>query len=238
MEKIMSRILIVLTSHGQLGGTGRKTGFYWEELAAPYWAFRDAGHSVTIASITGGRGVDDPGSLKADPTQRPTAVQRFLADPSAMAALNDTAAIASATPANFDAVFLPGGHGTMWDLPTSDALAHIIGAVHAAGGVIGAVCHGPAGLVAAKRPDGQPLVKGVKIAAFTDAEEEAAGLTAEMPFLLETRLRALGASHQPAPNFTENAVRDGRLVTGQNPMSSDKVAKLFVEALQDTVAAA
>jgi putative intracellular protease/amidase len=152
--------------------------------------------------------------------------------------LQATLAIDGVDPADYDAVFLPGGHGVMWDTAVSSALARIISDVHAGGGIIGAVCHGPAGLVGATRPDGAPLVAGLRVAAFTDAEEAAAGLTDQMPFLLETRLRSLGALHQPAPNWAVNAVSDGRVVTGQNPMSSDRTARLFLEALRPQADAA
>jgi putative intracellular protease/amidase len=234
----MAKVLIVLTSHTQIGDTGRATGFYFDEMAAPYHALADAGHSVEIASIKGGVPPHDPASVKADPAARPAAVRRFLGDPAAMAKLADTPAIAAIDASAFDAVFLPGGHGTMYDFPFSAALAEVVGRIFDQGGVIGAVCHGPAGLVAARRGDGRPLVEGLRVNGFTDAEEEAAGLTAAMPFLLETRLRELGGLFHGAPNFTAHAVRDGQLVTGQNPMSAEEVARLMVEALAERAAKA
>ncbi|WP_324134771.1 type 1 glutamine amidotransferase domain-containing protein [Bosea sp. (in: a-proteobacteria)] len=229
----MAKVLIILTSHTQLGNTGRATGFYFDEMAAPYYALVDVGHDVDIASIKGGAAAHDPGSVKADPAERPAAVQRFLTDPAAMEKLSATHPIAAVDPARYDAVFLPGGHGTMYDFPTSEALAAVVGRVHDQGGVIAAVCHGPAGLVNAKRADGQPLVAGLRVNSFTDAEEAAVGLTDAMPFLLESRLKALGASFEGAANFTAKAVRDGRLITGQNPMSAEAVAGLLVEALAE-----
>jgi putative intracellular protease/amidase len=234
----MANILIVLTSHTELGDTGKPTGFYFEELATPYFALSDAGHDVHIASIQGGPGAHDPGSLKADEAARPASVRRFIKDAAAMAKLAATTAISDVNPADYHGIFLPGGHGTMYDFPQSEALGKAVGAIYDAGGVAGAVCHGPVGLVNAMRADGKPLVAGLKFSAFTDAEEEAAGLVSSMPFLLQTRLTELGGLFQGAPNFTEKAVRDGRLVTGQNPMSSEAVAALLVEALAETVAKA
>ncbi|MEM8850410.1 MAG: type 1 glutamine amidotransferase domain-containing protein [Pseudomonadota bacterium] len=229
----MARVLITLTSHDRLGDTGRQTGYYFDELAAPYWALRDAGHVVGLASITGGKPPLDPTSLADDPAERPAAVTRFLDDADAMADLSNTTAIADITAADWDAIFVPGGHGTMWDLPDSDALAKTISAIYAKGGVVGAVCHGPAGLVGATTEDGRPLVEGKTIATFTDAEEDAVDLAGVVPFALESRLRTLGAKIQGAPNFQANAVRDGRLVTGQNPASAEPIGKLLVEALAD-----
>jgi len=227
----MTKVLIVLTSHTRLGDTGKPTGFYFEELAAPYWAFTDAGHDVMIASVAGGPAAHDPASLKADIAERPAPVQRFLDDPTAMAKLAATQQVADVEPSAYDAVFLPGGHGTMWDLPGSDALARIVGTLFDAGKVVGAVCHGPAGLVSATRADGRPLVEGRRVNGFTDAEEEAVGLTAAMPFLLESRLRELGGHFEGGPNFKPYAVRDGNLVTGQNPASSALVAGHVLDAL-------
>ncbi len=229
----MAKIIFVLTSHTQLGDTGRKTGFYFDEMAAPYYALVDAGHQVEIASITGGMAEHDPASVKADPAERPAPVQRFLDDAQAMKKLGSTHPIDSVKAEDFDAVFLPGGHGTMYDFPNSQALAMLVGQVFDQGGIVAAVCHGPAGLVNAKRKDGHPIVEGLRINSFTDAEEAAVGLTDAVPFLLETQFKALGAKFEGGPNFTSYAVRDGQLVTGQNPMSAEAVAKLMVEALTD-----
>ncbi|WP_029029884.1 type 1 glutamine amidotransferase domain-containing protein [Salinarimonas rosea] len=234
----MARILIVLTSHATLGTTGKPTGFFYEELAAPYYAFVDAGHAVEIASIVGGAPPADPSSLDADEAKRPAAVRRLLADAAAMDALARTAPIDAIDPVAYDAVFLPGGHGTMWDFPQSAALARAVSAIYARAGVVGAVCHGPAGLVGATRPDGHPLVEGLRVNGFTDAEEAAVGLTDVVPFLLESRLVAQGARFEKAGAFEPFAVRDGRLVTGQNPMSSEPAAALMLEALAEARAAA
>lgn len=231
-------ILIVVTSHDTFGGTGRPTGFHWEELATPYWMFRDAGFEVELASIRAGVAPQDPGSFKDDPAARPASVQRFVEDTSAMSALRSTRAVTELDSANYAAVFLPGGHGTMWDLPTSDALARLLGEAFDRGAMIGAVCHGPAGLVAAKRADGQAIVHGLRVNAFTDAEERAIDADAIVPFLLESRLRELGARFEGGPNFQPYAVRDGNLVTGQNPQSALMVAQQMLAALQAPVTAA
>lgn len=227
----MARILIVLTSHTALGDTKRPTGFYFDEMATPYWALVDAGHEVEIASISGGAPVHDPGSVKDDPAERPAPVARFLDDTDAMAKLGATEPVADIDAARFDAVFLPGGHGTMWDFAQTDALGALVSDIWAQNGVVAAVCHGPAGLLGATKPDGRPLVDGLRVGGFTDAEEAAVGLTDVMPFLLETRLREQGGLFESAENFQPHAVADGRLVTGQNPASAGRVADLMLEAL-------
>ncbi len=229
----MANILIVLTSHAQMGNTGKKTGYYFDEMAAPYLVFADVGHNVDIASIEGGAPAYDPNSLNADPEKRPASVRRFMTDPSLMAKLSNTPALNAVDMKNYAAIFLAGGHGVMWDFATSDALAHAVSHVYNQGGVVGAVCHGSAGLINAKRVDGKPLVEGLRVNGFTDAEERAVKLEGVVPFLLETQLRNLGGKFESGPNFSDYAVRDGRLVTGQNPQSAYSVAKLFVEALAD-----
>lgn len=232
MARATGRILIVVTSHDTLGDTGRRTGFYYEELAAPYNAFTDAGYEVDIASIRGGEAPFDPTSLSSE-GGRPPAVDRFLNDRAAVDKIERTLPIDRVDAADYDAVFLPGGHGTMWDLPTNAALARLIEAAFRDGKVIGAVCHGVAGLLSARAPDGTPLVMGRRVNAFTDAEEEAVGLTEAVPFLLESRLRELGAAFEGGPNFQAYVIRDGNLVTGQNPQSSAVVAEEVLAALRD-----
>ena len=227
----MGHALIVLTSYTTLGETDRPTGFYFDEMATPYWALVDAGHEVTIASIRGGAAVHDPASVDADPAKRPAPVARFLADADAMEKLAATSAIDELAVDHFDAVFLPGGHGTMWDFADSEPLANLVGAAFDRGGVVAAVCHGPAGLVGARRADGRPLVEGLRVNAFTDAEEAAVGLTDTVPFALESRLRELGARFEGGPDFAAFAVRDDRLITGQNPASAELVARHLVDAL-------
>ncbi|MGG5808139.1 type 1 glutamine amidotransferase domain-containing protein [Falsiroseomonas sp. CW058] len=227
----MPKVLIVLTSHAALGTTGRRTGYHWEELAVPYWAFRDAGMEVLLSTLNGGSPVADPTSLAEDQADNPPAVRRFMADAAAMIAMRNTSPVGAHRSAALAGIFLPGGHGTMWDLPRSGQLANLVGAMFDAGKAVGAVCHGPAGLVAARRADGRPVVEGRRVNGFTDAEEEAVGLTDVMPFLLETRLRELGGRFEGSAPFTPHAVRDGNLVTGQNPMSSARVAELMLEAM-------
>ncbi|WP_127499983.1 type 1 glutamine amidotransferase domain-containing protein [Actinoplanes solisilvae] len=217
------KIAIVLSSHEQLGDTGRTTGYYVSEAAHPWVEFVDAGYQVELLSIAGGTPPRD-GEDQSDPAQR-----RFLAE-----AADDLAATRrpqDADPAGYDAVLLAGGHGTMWDFPGSAPLATLVRSVWEQGGVVGAVCHGPSGLVDVVLADGKPLVAGRAVAGFTNAEEAAVGLTDVVPFALETRLRELGADHRPAADWQPQVVRDGRLVTGQNPQSAPGVAKAMLEAL-------
>lgn len=235
MNKLPKRALIVLTSVGAFPAeagaqAGRKTGFYMDEMATPYWALRDSGAVVGIASIAGGEPPADPGSMGEEGNRKP-AVQRFLDDSAAMAALRDTIAIADVDPEAYDLIFLPGGHGTMWDFRQSDDLARIVGRMFDRNAIIGAVCHGPAGLIAAKAADGTPIVQGLRVNSFTDAEERAVELTDIVPFLVETSLRENGAIFEGTDNFASHAVRDGNLVTGQNPASVKAVAELLVTAL-------
>jgi putative intracellular protease/amidase len=224
------RILFVTTSHAAMGTSGTPTGVWFEELSTPYFALADAGAEVEIVSIAGGAVPIDPKSRKA-PGENAPSVERFLNTPEAMARIASTAAIASIDAGDYDAVFLPGGHGTMWDLPESVALASVVGEVFERGGAVAAVCHGAAGLVAAKLSDGRPLVAGRRVSAFTDSEERAAGLAGVVPFLLQTRLSELGARFEGGPDFQAFAVADGNLVTGQNPASSETVARLLIERL-------
>ena len=231
------RAIFIVTSHDRKGETDDPTGFYWEELATPYWALRDAGFEIDIASVTGGEPPADPGSAKVD--GRPSSVQRFMDDPSAMAALKLSHPVSAIDGSTYQVVFAPGGHGTMWDLAQTPDVGRVIVEAYEAGGVVGAVCHGPAALVGATLSSGRPLVEGMRVNSFTDAEEDAVGLTDVVPYLLETRLRELGAKFEGnANNFQPHAVRDGRLVTGQNPRSSQDVATLILEAAQDTARAA
>lgn len=219
-----SRVLIITTSHETLGNTKQKTGLWLEELTTPYYAFVDAGALVTIASIQGGAVPIDPGSQKAKGENSPS-VERFYTDAAAQKAVANTPSITDVKASDYDAVFLPGGHGTMWDFPQSNCLSIIISEALAKGSIVSAVCHGPAGLIAAETATGESVVKGRKVAAFTDAEESAVGLTETVPFLLESRLRELGADIHKADNFEACVAVDGNLITGQNPMSSELVAE-------------
>jgi len=226
----MLKILMVVTSSATMDGQSEPTGLWFEELATPYYAFTDAGASVTLASIKGGPAPIDPRSLKAR-GKNEASVERFLDDAAASAALKGTIPITDVEPMAYDAVFLPGGHGTMWDLPESAELAALIGKAWAEGKVVAAVCHGPAALVGVKDETEEPLVKGRRVTSFSDSEERAVGLDKVVPFLLETRLRELGGRYECASDFQPFAVADGRLVTGQNPSSSGLTAKLTLQAL-------
>lgn len=226
------RIAIVATSHGELGDTGKKTGFHYEELTTPYYVFTDNGAEVTLGSIQGGEPPADPSSLPDKEEERAESVRRFLGDGAATKALNNTVPVAELNAKDFDAVYLPGGHGCMWDMPENDALIRLVSEVYDKGGVVGAVCHGPAGLLGAHDADGAPLVKDRPVNSFTDEEEQKAGKDKVVPFLLETELRGLGANFEKSPPFEKKVVRDGRLVTGQNPASAEGVAKGMLMALQ------
>jgi len=227
------KILMILTSAATMGDSDKPTGVWFEELATPYYAFVDAGASVTLASIAGGPVPIDPRSVKSKGGNE-TSVDRFLADDVASKALNSTPAVSDVSASDHDAVFLPGGHGTMWDLPESAVLAALLGKAWAAGQIVAAVCHGPAGLVNVKDEAGVPLVKGRRVTGFSNSEERAAGLEEVVPFLLETRLRELGGLYESVADFQPFAVTDGRLVTGQNPASSGLMAKLVLDALKRT----
>ncbi|MBP6863331.1 MAG: type 1 glutamine amidotransferase domain-containing protein [Neisseriaceae bacterium] len=224
------KALMIVTSHAQLGDTGRATGFYFEELAVPYWALRSAGLTVDIASIQGGTAPVDPNSVPE--TGQHEAVQRFLADSACMSQIQQTLALEDVDMAAYRLVFLPGGHGAMWDFPESMALANLISEAAARGWVIGAVCHGVAGLLDAIRLDGSPLLAGRRVNSFTNEEEVGIGLQDVVPFLLESQIRSLGGQFEQGPNFEAYVVRDELLVTGQNPASSAAVAESLLAALR------
>ena len=230
------KILIIVTSHAVMGNSSEPTGLWLEELTTPYYAFVDAGTSVTVASIEGGAIPIDPRSKKPV-GENPETVERFLQDESVVAATNNTPAIEDINHSEYDAIFLPGGHGTMWDLPQNPTLTDIVSQAYAQDKVIAAVCHGPAGLIGATKPDGSPLVDGLQISSFTNAEENAAGLSDTVPFMLETKLRELGADFRSVDNFEPFAIASGNLITGQNPGSSLLVANKILEALQVTIPA-
>ena len=224
------RILIVVTSHAAMGDTGKPTGVWLEELAVPYMRFVDARADVTITSIMGGKIPVDPRSTPPTGPEAPV-VERFLADPTAVRSLAKSTPLESVDATRFDALFLPGGHGTMFDFPVSLALASAVSRAWTAGRVVTAVCHGPAGLIGAVDSDGKPVVAGRRVSAFTNAEEEAAGLTKAMPFLLQSKLESLGAKVETGPKFEPFAIADGRLVTGQNPASARLTADLTLQAI-------
>jgi putative intracellular protease/amidase len=225
-------ILIVLTSHDQLGDTGHPTGFWFEELATPYRLFDRAGHAILIASPRGGEPPHDPKSLEQlDPV--PDDVAWFLDNHEAMERLRQSVPLAQVDFRRVAAVFISGGHGAVYDLPNDCTLATGLCQAFDSGVPIGAVCHGPGGLVGSRRGDGQPLIAGYRVSGFTNSEEGAVGLTETVPFLLADRLRELGGEYVQGPDFTPFAVRDRHLVTGQNPMSSAMSAELLLEALAE-----
>ena len=219
------RILIVATSHADAPG-GRKTGLWLSELTEPYWIFREAGYGVDIASIQGGTPPIDPrsGSDRAVPG-------RLREDEAALRAFNESVCVDCINPRPYVALFLAGGHGALWDFPKSESLRGILERAAADGKPLGAVSHGPAGLLGV-RVEGTPPVAGRRLTAFTDEEEQRAGWAAHVLFSLEQRLKADGASFQSGAAFRSHAVRDGRLVTGQNPASAGATARLLLEALR------
>ena len=224
------KILMVLTSHDRLGETGEKTGFWLEELAAPYWRFRDAGAEIVLASPRGGQPPLDPRS--DEPEAQTEDTRRFQADARAMAALAATRPLAEVSMDDFDALFYPGGHGPLWDLAEDARSVALIERAEATGKPIGAVCHGPAALRRARRPAGAPLVQGRQVTAFSDSEEAAVGLTAVVPFSVEAMLRGNGGRYSKAADFQPYVVTDGRLVTGQNPASSAPAAEALLALLR------
>lgn len=224
-------ILMVLTSHDKLGDTGAKTGFWLEEFAAPYYVLSEAGHTITLASPKGGQPPLDP---KSDsPDFETEATKRFRADPDTQAALASTTRLDEIDPSDFDAVFYPGGHGPLWDLADSPKSRSIIEQTIRAGKPAALVCHAPAVLKDVTAEDGSPLVRGKNVTGFTNSEEEAVGLTEVVPFLLQDKLTELGANFTLAFDFQPYVVRDGLLITGQNPASSERAANELLKALQE-----
>jgi len=224
-------ILMIVTSNARMGDGGPPTGLWAEELAVPYYGLTDAGAEVVLASPAGGPAPIDPSSLKPRGGNSP-AVERMLADGALMARIAETSRVADLDPQAFDAVFIPGGHGTMWDLPTDPGVIRAVERIWAAERPVASVCHGVAGLLGARRPDGHPLVEGLRVNAFTDAEERAAGLDKVVPFLLESRLREQGARFECVANWQPFVVEDGRLITGQNPQSSALVVQALLSAVE------
>jgi putative intracellular protease/amidase len=222
-------ILIVLTSHSQLGNTGKKTGFWLEEFAAPYYVFQDAGATITIASPHGGQPPLDPKSDVPDAQTKDT--QRFKADPTAQAALASTLKLSEISASDFDAVFYPGGHGPLWDLAEEPDSIDLIEFMLAAGKPVALVCHAPGVLRHVKTLNSDPIVQGKAVTGFTNTEEQAAGLTEIVPFLVEDMLRANGGNYTKAADWQPYIVHDGLLITGQNPASSAPAAKYLIEQL-------
>ena len=223
------KVLMVLTSHDRLGDTGRKTGFWLEELAAPYYEFRDAGAQITLASPKGGRPPLDPKSQ--DPDFQTDLTRRFKKDSDAEDKLGKTLLLESVKQEDYDTVFYPGGHGPMWDLAEDPNSIGLIESFLAAGKPVALVCHAPGVLRHVKTPAGKPLVEGKNVTGFTNGEEEAVGLTKVVPFLVEDELLRLGAIYSKVKDWGVHVVTEGPLITGQNPASSGPAARVLINAL-------
>ncbi len=223
------KVLIVLTSHDELGTTGKKTGFWLEELAAPYYTFKDAGAEIVLASPKGGQPPLDPKSN--EPDFKTDATRRFEADADANAQLANTVRLDSVLQADFDTVFYPGGHGPLWDLAEDAHSIALIEAFIAAGKPVALVCHAPGVLRDVKTADGAPLVQGKNVTGFTNTEEEGVGLTDVVPFLVEDMLKAAGGIYTKGPDWGSYVVTDGLLITGQNPASSEEAAQVLLKQL-------
>ena len=224
------KILMILTSHDQLGNTGKKTGFWLEEFAAPYYVFKDAGAEIVLASPKGGQPPLDPKSDDVDAQTDDT--RRFKKDPAAINALAHTTKLADVSSDGFDAVFYPGGHGPLWDLAEDAHSIKLIESMSAAGKIVSAVCHAPAVFRHTKSTDGSPLVKGKQVTGFTNTEEEAVQLTKVVPFLIQDMLEANGGLYQKGADWQSFVVTDGKLITGQNPASSAAAARAVLAQLQ------
>jgi putative intracellular protease/amidase len=222
-------ILMVLTSHDRLGDTGEKTGFWLEEFAAPYYAFEDAGVEVTLVSPEGGQPPLDPRS--DDPSSQTDATRRFKADNAAQMALGHTGKLADVKAAQFDAVFYPGGHGPLWDLAEDTDSIRLIENMAAAGKSVALVCHAPGVLRHVRGADGKALVDGRNVTGFANSEEAAAQLTDVVPFLVEDMLAASGGVYSKGGDWQPHVVTDGRLITGQNPASSEPAARALLAQL-------
>ena len=223
------KILMVLTSHDELGTTGKKTGFWLEELAAPYYAFLDAGAKITLASPKGGQPPLDPKS--DEPDSQTDETRRFHADSAAQAVLASTVKLDTVDQEAFDAVFYPGGHGPLWDLANDKHSISLIEQTLQAGKPVALVCHAPGVLRDVKNADGTPLVKGKKVTGFTNSEEEGVGLTEVVPFMVEDVLKQNGGLYSRGDDWQSYTVQDGLLITGQNPGSSAETAKVLLTSL-------
>lgn len=225
----MKKILMVLTSHDQLGNTGEKTGFWLEEFAAPYYVFKDAGASITLASPLGGQPPLDPKS--DEPGSQTEATGRFKKDVAAQSQLASTHRLDTIVPDTFDAVFYPGGHGPLWDLPEDKSSIALIQSRLSAGKPVATVCHAPAVLRYPKTTEGQSVVQGKAVTGFTNTEEAAVGLTEVVPFLVEDMLTKNGGNYSKAADWQSHIVTDGLLITGQNPASSAPAATALLHAI-------
>lgn len=224
----MAKILLAVSSHDVLGDTGNKTGYSVSEAAHPYHVFTSAGHEVDFVSVRGG----EPPAVVFDGEENDPEVVSFLSDPVVQAKLAATRPAARVRSDGYAAIFYVGGHGAMWDFPASPDLARLALEIYQRGGVVSAVCHGPAGLVDLRLPDGSFLVAGKRVSSFTNAEEQTLGLVDVMPFLLEDRLKERGALHTRAANYVAHTETDRRVITGQNPASAAVVAELVVAELK------
>jgi putative intracellular protease/amidase len=223
------KVLMVLTSHDQLGDTGKKTGFWLEEFAAPYYTFKDAGAQLTLASPKGGQPPLDPKS--DEPDAQTAATERFRKDSAAQSALASTVLLSSLKAEDFDAVFYPGGHGPLWDLAEDKHSIALIEAFYQAGKPVATVCHAPGVLRHVKDAQGQPLVKGKRVTGFSNSEEEAVQLTDVVPFLVEDMLKANGGIYTKADDWASYVTTDGLLLSGQNPASSEATAEALLAKL-------
>ncbi|UUD65165.1 type 1 glutamine amidotransferase domain-containing protein [Pseudomonas seleniipraecipitans] len=224
------KVLMVLTSHDQLGDTGAKTGFWLEEFVAPYYVFKDAGAEIVLASPAGGQPPLDPKSDQPDAQTELT--HRFKADPQAQQHLATTVKLETVNQQDFDTVFYPGGHGPLWDLAESKHSISLIEAFERAGKPIGFVCHAPGALRHVKAADGSPLIKGRRVTGFSNSEEAGVQLTDVVPFLIEDEFQKLGAHYEKGADWASFVITDGKLVTGQNPASSEEAAKALLAQLK------
>lgn len=224
------KILFVLTSHDELGDTGKKTGFWIEEFAAPYYALLDKGAEITVATPKGGQAPIDPSSDSEDAQTKDT--KRYKDDEDAQSVINNTKKLADVNASDFDAVFYPGGHGPLWDLANDATSIKLIETFNEQAKPVAFVCHAPAALKGVKGTDGNPLVKGKKVTGFTNSEEAAVQLTEVVPFLVEDMLQENGGIYSKKEDWAAYAIQDGNLITGQNPASSELVAEKLLTALK------
>lgn len=224
------KVLIVLTSHSELGNTGKKTGFWIEEFAAPYYVLADAGAEITLASPKGGQPPIDPKS--DEPDAQTDATKRFKADADLKEKLSQTVKLSEINAEEFDAVFYPGGHGPLWDLANDEKSISLIERFLNSNKPVALVCHAPGALIKVKSADGEPLVKGKEVTGFSNTEEDAVQLTDVVPFLLEDEFKKLGGNYSKGPDWGSYVKKDGLLITGQNPASSEEAAKVLLDLLK------
>jgi putative intracellular protease/amidase len=226
----MKKVLFVLPSHDQLGNTGQKTGYWLEEFASPYYEFVDNGYEVTIASPKGGKPPVDPKSLQKE--NQTKATERFQNDKSAMEKLDNTIVLAQVSSNEYDTLFLPGGHGPMWDLSEDENMKKIVEDFYNNKKIITAVCHGPAGLLQAKDQNGNSILRDKKVTGFANSEEKSVKLDQVVPFLLENRLKELGGNFEKSEDFKPFVVSDGQIITGQNPASAFLAAQKVIQIMK------